>query len=155
MSAIRERYMQQCIELAKEALENGNPPVGSLIIHDDVIIGKGIESGKTTGDITNHAEIEAVRDAIERGNQHLLSHSEMYTTHEPCIMCSYVIRHHRIAHIIYGASVDSIGGHTSQFNLMDTQSIPQWGPKPQVTPGILESECRALSMMFVRQMNAI
>ena len=60
--------MFQCIELAKVALQNGDPPVGAIIVCDEQIIGKGIESGKSTGDITNHAEILQLETLFLREN---------------------------------------------------------------------------------------
>jgi tRNA(adenine34) deaminase len=146
-----EKYMRYCLELAENAFQNGNPPVGAILVFDNKIIGKGIESGKSTGDITNHAEILAIRDAIKNGYVTLLSQSEMFTTHEPCIMCSYVIRHHKIPHIIYGVSVDTLGGFTSKFNLLSTEDIAKWGKKPLITGGICEKECQDLTDLFLKQ----
>ena len=78
-----------------------------------------------------------------------MSQSKMYTTHEPCIMCSYVIRHHKIPHVIYGISVDFIGGFTSRFKVLCTEEVPKWGEKPKVTGGICETECQYLTEQFL------
>ena len=145
MEESHKKYILQCIELAKIALKNGDSPVGAIIVHDEQIIGTGIESGRSTGDITNHAEILSVRDAISNGKKLLLSQSKMYTTHEPCIMCSYVLRHHKIVHVIYGIPVDFIGGHTSSFEVLCTEDVPKWGVKPKVTSGICAKECQELT----------
>lgn len=153
MKKSHEQYMSQCIKLAKVALQNGDSPVGTILVCDEQIIGKGIESGKSTGDITNHAEILAVRNAISNGKQHLLSQSKMYTTHEPCVMCSYLIRHHKIPHVIYGISVDFIGGFTSSFNVLRTNEVPKWGKKPKVTGGICATECQRRTRQFERLLN--
>lgn len=144
-------YMVRCIELAKVALQNGNPPVGAIVVHNDQIIGEGVESGKSMGDITNHAEIQAIREVVSNGKQHLLDQSKMYTTHEPCIMCSYVIRHHNIPHIVYGVSVDFIGGFTSRFDVLKTEEVPRWGRPPEITVGICEAECQNLSEKYLRK----
>ena len=56
--------MHKSLQLAKEALSIGNPPVGAILVINDQIVGEGIEAGKSSGDITNHAEILAVRNAI-------------------------------------------------------------------------------------------
>jgi tRNA(adenine34) deaminase len=149
MKKNHEQYMRICIHLASLAMENGNPPVGAILVHNDEIIGEGIESGKTTGDITNHAEILAVRDVISKGKRVLLSQSTIYTTHEPCLMCSYLIRHSEIPKIIYGISVDFIGGYTSRFNILNTDENPNWGIKPAVITGICEAECQLLTEQFV------
>lgn len=153
MSKTHEEYMQVCIQLGQEALAQGNPPVGSVLVHEGQIIGQGIESGKTTNDITNHAEVLAIRDAIAQGHKALLKNTSLYSTHEPCLMCSYVIRHHKIKQIIYGTEVAHIGGHTSHFNVLSTEEVPQWGPKPIIQVGVCKKECQRLSEEFSKQLS--
>jgi tRNA(adenine34) deaminase len=150
MQKQQENYMRQCISLARIALAAGDPPVGAIIVFEGKIIGKGVESGRSTCDITNHAEILAVRDAIRNGYADKLHLSGMYTTHEPCIMCSYMIRHHRIPEIVYGTSVPFIGGATSQFNVLSTQDVPKWGDRPKIISGICSTECNALNDQFAK-----
>ena len=140
------QYMRKCIELGKEAMLNGNPPVGSILIKNNTIIGIGKEAGKSENDITKHAEIEAIRDAL--GNRHSLKDAILYTTHEPCIMCSYVIRHHEIKTIVYGVKSKYVGGVTSKFNILETKSVPSWKQIPEIIEGVLENECLALSNMY-------
>lgn len=148
-----KNYMQHCLILAEKALEAGNPPVGALIVLDGEIIGKGIESGKSSGDITNHAEIMAVRDAVRNGHSDQLHRASMYTTHEPCIMCSYMIRHHKILEIIYGAPVPYVGGFTSDFCILVTEDVPKWGTSPTVIGGVCLDECNALTTQFLDLIN--
>ncbi|TRX62739.1 nucleoside deaminase [Fulvivirga sp. M361] len=146
---IHENYMQYCLELAKKALNNRDPPLGSILVYQNNIIGEGIESGKSTGDITNHAEILSVRDAISKGNREELKNATMYSTHEPCIMCSYLIRHHKIPVLVFGISVDHIGGSTSEFDLLGNENIPKWGSKPHIIGGILSEACQELNRLFL------
>jgi len=141
-------YMQHCLELAKVALDAGDPPVGVIIVFEDQVLGNGIESGKSTGDITNHAEILAVRDSIKNGHLDKLSLATMYTTHEPCIMCSYVLRHHQIPKIVYGTAVPYIGGSSSKFNILSTLEVPKWGDGPEIVSGICLDECVQLNEAF-------
>lgn len=148
-----EHYMKICLDLAKMAMDSGNPPVGSIIVANHWIIGRGVESGKSTGDITDHAEIISVRNAIATGNRQHLKDATLYTTHEPCIMCSYVIRHYAIKKVVFGASVDFIGGYTSEFKILDTEEIPKWGKKPSVISGICEYECNNLSKEYHQIIN--
>ncbi|WP_345213923.1 nucleoside deaminase [Mucilaginibacter gynuensis] len=148
MKAGYENYMRQCLNLAKLALAAGNPPVGAIIVLDGEVIGTGIESGRTSGDVINHAEILAVRDAIKNGYEDQLHLSVMITTHEPCIMCSYVIRHHHIPEIVYGTAVPFVGGATSKFNILSTQDVPKWAANPKIIGGICSAECNALSEQF-------
>lgn len=146
-------YMDQCLEIAKAALAAGNPPVGAILVFEDKVIGTGQEAGKSTGDITNHAEILAIRSAIKNGFAEQLPMAQMYTTHEPCIMCSYMIRHHSIPEIIFGTSVSHVGGLTSQFSILATEDVPKWGNKPKVITGICLADCNALSDQFLKTLN--
>lgn len=139
-----EYYMTRCIGLAKIAKARGDSPVGSLVVLNGKIIGEGVEGGKTQKDITYHSEIEAIRQAIKTNNTTDLSGCDLYTTHEPCIMCSYVIRHHKIANIIFGIFTGEIGGYSSIYPVLLDQSIKKWDAPPHLIFGILEKECRAL-----------
>lgn len=141
-------YMLECIELAKQALEKGNPPVGSVLVFEDKVIGRGIESGRSSGDITQHAEISAVKDALKNGYRDVLEQSVMFSTHEPCIMCSYLIRHHKIKKLVFGVSVPFVGGQSSEFKILETENIPKWGKRPKIETGILQRECEVLNEQF-------
>ena len=140
-----EFYMRKCISLALVAKENGESPVGSLIVQNGKIISEGIESGKTHNDITYHAEIEAVRHAVKFLQSNNLSDCMLYTTHEPCIMCSYVIRHYKINSVIAGLTTGEIGGYSSGLPVLLDTTISKWGKPPAIINGILENECRKLN----------
>lgn len=143
-----EDFMRHCLGLGQQALALGNPPVGAIVVMEGKIIGEGIEAGKTQGDITYHAEIEAIRDALKKTGKKYLSGSVMYTTHEPCIMCAYTIRHYRIHKVVFGASVPAIGGFTSEFPILSTDKIDIWQSPPQVLGGICEEACLALTRQY-------
>lgn len=143
--------MNRCLQLGRQALKKGDPPVGAVLVVDDIIIGEGTESGKSSGDVTNHAEIQAIRNAISNGFGKDLAKAELYTTHEPCIMCSYVIRHHHIPHIVFGAAVEYVGGFTSDFAVLTTEKVPKWGKPPKITSGICKEECEMLNKKFDSQ----
>lgn len=139
-----EEYMLQCIRLAHIAKSRGDSPVGSILVQNGKIISEGIEGGKTTNDITFHAEIEAVRNAIIALGKTDLSDCTLITTHEPCIMCSYMIRHHKIKRIIIGLTVPDVGGFSSDYPILKDTTISKWIPAPEVITGILEEECNRL-----------
>jgi tRNA(adenine34) deaminase len=138
-------WMQQCLVLGRQARQEGNPPVGALLLKEGLKIGEGREAGKSKNDITCHAEIEAIRDALHQGHADLRG-AILYTTHEPCIMCSYVIRHHQIARVVIGLAVPDVGGYSSLFPILSTPAIPKWGPPPKITLGVLQQQCQALSL---------
>ncbi|MEN2399140.1 nucleoside deaminase [Flavobacterium sp. MC2016-06] len=139
-------YMSKCIELAKAAKLRGDSPVGSILVMDGKIVGEGIEGGKTFKDITFHSEIEAIRNSRALLETADLSNCIMYTTHEPCIMCSYVIRHHKINTIIIGLASGEIGGFSSIYPVLKDTEITKWENPPVLLFGILEEECRQLSL---------
>lgn len=136
--------MRRCIELGRIAKQRGESPVGAVIAKGDQVIAEGIESGKTHKDITYHAEIEAVRNAILTLGKTDLSDCIMVTTHEPCIMCSYVIRHHRIKLVVFGLATGEIGGYSSGLPVLATSTVSTWAAPPKIIDRILEQECRKL-----------
>ncbi|MEO5790052.1 nucleoside deaminase [Gelidibacter sp.] len=140
-----ESYMRICIELGMIAKQRGDSPVGSIIVQNGIVIGEGIEGGKTHQDITFHAEIEAIRQATKHLGKQDLSDCILYTTHEPCIMCSYMIRHSKIPIIVTGIATGEIGGYSSQLPLLLDTTIKSWTKPPLLIKGILESECDALN----------
>lgn len=144
-----ETYMSRCLELGAASMELGNAPVGSVLVLNDQIIGEGLELGKTKNDITYHAEIEAIRDALKKTGNTKLEGAQLYTTHEPCLMCSYAIRHYQISHIYYGMSTGEIGGHSSNHKLLDTRDISIWSSPPEIIAGLLEKECRDLHQRYL------
>jgi len=148
-------YMHQCLELAKTALAAGDPPVGTIVVFESKVIGTGIESGRSSGDVTNHAEILAVRDAIKNGYAAALHKSSLYTTHEPCWMCAYAIRHYQIPEIVYGTAVPFIGGATSKFNILSTRDVPKWNDNPKIISGICLDECNQLNKAFQKLLNKL
>ena len=143
-NADHDFYMARCIELARIAKQRGNSPVGSLIVQDGQIIAEGIEGGKTFKDIICHAEIEAIRQARIHLQPHDLSACILYSTHEPCISCSYIIRHHRIGMVVIGTATGEIGGYSSVYPVLLDQTIKKWGAPPIIITGILENRCKEL-----------
>ncbi len=137
-------FMKHCIKLGKAAKALNDSPVGAIIVKDGKVIAEGIEASKSKHDVTCHAEIEAIRDIIKKLNITDLSGYTMYTTHEPCIMCSYAIRHHKISEIVWGISTGEIGGYSSKFNILQDTTIQKWGNIPNLISGVLEDACKEL-----------
>ncbi|MEO5648682.1 MAG: nucleoside deaminase [Ginsengibacter sp.] len=126
-------YMHRCEILGEAAAEKGNSPIGALIIKDDEIISEAEEAGKSKNDITCHAEIEAIRMAVGKSNTSDLSGCIMFTTHEPCIMCSYVIRFYKIKKVVYKNAVTYLGGITSSMPLLRSNEVPpHWAKHPEI-----------------------
>jgi tRNA(adenine34) deaminase len=139
-----ERFMRRCIELAREAGKSKDTLVGSLIVLDDRILAEGVEAVKARTDLTAHAEVEAIRAACAELKTTNLNGCILYTTAEPCFMCSYAIRQARISQVVIGRSAPGIGGVTSQHAILTDPSIENWTPPPQVIKGVLQGECEEL-----------
>lgn len=136
--------MQECIKLALVAKGHGDFPVGSIVVKDGKIIGSGFEASRAHSDITFHAEIESIRAATRYLGSQDLSQCCLYTTHEPCIMCSYVVRHTGINTVVIGLMTGESGGFSSQLPVLIDTTIKKWGKPPVLITGILESECIGL-----------
>ena len=122
-------YMDKCYDLAKQAAAEGESPVGCVIVKDGKIIGEGYEKSRQLKDVTRHAEVVALLDALK--NMADLSGATLYSNVEPCILCSYAIRHHRIAQVIFERSAGELGGTNPPINVL-TADTRTWGPPPDV-----------------------
>ena len=104
-----EAYMRRALELAAQAAEQGDVPVGCVIVRDGEIVGEGRNRREENGDATAHAELEAIRDACRRLGSWRLHRCTMYVTLEPCPMCAGGIINARIGTVRYGAKDDKAG----------------------------------------------
>lgn len=137
-------YMRRCIALGLEAKATGDNPVGALLVKDGQVAAAAMEASKTSKDVTRHAEIEVIRTMVSGTGDPNLSGYTLYTTHEPCIMCAYVIRHHKISSVVWGLSSGVTGGYSSAYNILEDTTVQKWGPPPLLIKGLLEAECNTL-----------
>lgn len=95
--------MRRALELARRAEEEGEVPVGAVVVLDDRIIGEGWNRPITASDPTAHAEIQALRAAAAAARNYRLTGATLYVTLEPCDMCLGAMFHARVARVVYGA----------------------------------------------------
>jgi tRNA(adenine34) deaminase len=136
--------MKRAIELAKIALSKGESPVGSVTVRNGEILAEGIEAVKMGIDISAHAEMIAIRRACRALGTLDLSGCVIYTTTEPCFMCSYAIRQTRISQVVIGRPSLHVGGLSSLHPILSDSRISCWSKPPHVVRGVLERECEAL-----------
>ena len=155
MNAANEHvyWMRQCITLGRLALGKGNPPVGSLLVASGKMISSAAEVARSTGDVTDHAEMIVLRKALHVLNSTSRKELILYSTHEPCVLCAYAIRHYRIETIVFGWRVPHVGGHSSKYNLLNEAEYPSWGKPPTIIEGILATECNALTLEYITKQN--
>lgn len=97
-------FMQRALELARRAADEGEVPVGAVVVLEEKIVGEGWNRPIAGCDPTAHAEIQALRDAARNVGNYRLTGAALYVTLEPCDMCVGAMFHARIARCVYGAT---------------------------------------------------
>ncbi|MFZ1367018.1 MAG: tRNA adenosine(34) deaminase TadA [Sphingorhabdus sp.] len=138
-------FMQAALELARQAAKAGEVPVGAIVVHDGIIIGRGANRPIGNHDPTAHAEIIALREAAATLGNDRLNGCDLWVTLEPCAMCAGAIAHARIARLYYGAS-DPKGGAVDHGPRLFEQSTVHH--RPEVYGGICEDEAAGLLRAF-------
>ncbi len=123
--------MDYCLRLAQKAKAEGESPVGSIIVKENHIIGTGYEKSRQLNDITRHAEIVAILAALKNTNN--LAGSTLYSNVEPCLLCSYAIRHYQIKAVVFLKHCGELGGTRKPYNILTIDHIESWGPPPKIT----------------------
>ena len=127
-----QKHMEICNQLAIKAEENGNSPIGCIILNGNKIIARAEEAGQSKQDITCHAEIEAIRKARRIVGVDM-SECTLVSTHEPCVMCGYIIRFHKISKVVYKKKVKHFGSINSSMDILSTTEVPShWSKSPQI-----------------------
>ena len=140
-----ERYMRMALELALEAADEGEVPVGCVIADENGrVIGRGRNRREKAADATAHAEIEAIRQAGEALGSWRLEGCTLYVTLEPCPMCAGAIINSRIPTLVYGAADSVSGSCGSVIDLF----FERYGHQPTVYAGVLGDEAAALLRRF-------
>src|SRR5688572_8593136 len=140
-------YMQQALELAREAQRAGEVPVGAVVVKAGVIVGRGYNRPITAHDPTAHAEIVALRDAATRLGNYRLGDCALFVTLEPCAMCAGAMLHARLARVVYGARDPKTGAAGS---VVDIFGEPRLNHRTQVQGGVMAADCAALLTEFFK-----
>ncbi|MCC6142369.1 MAG: nucleoside deaminase [Candidatus Hydrogenedentes bacterium] len=141
------RYMRYAIREAQRALEEGEVPVGCVIIHEGQIIAKGYNQREILQDPTAHAEVLAITAAANALGSWRLENTKLFVTLEPCPMCAGAIILARIPEVYFGATDPKAGVCGTLMNLLED---PRFNHRPTVTAGVLADECGALLTDFFR-----
>ena len=137
--------MERCIELARDALNRGDHPFGSVLVRDGQIFAEGQNRVNSKLDLTAHAESEVIREACKALETLDLSGFTIYASGEPCWMCGMVIRQARIDRVVIGApSHWPTGSYTSAYKILTVDAPERFGPIPEIVAGLLADECAAL-----------
>ena len=143
-----EIFMREALELAREAFEDGEVPVGCVIVRKGEIVGRGRNRREADKSALAHAEIEAIADACKNLGGWRLWECDLYVTLEPCPMCAGAIINARIPRVVYGASDQKCGAVRSVCSLFSME----FNHHPKVEYGILEEDCAALLTEFFQKL---
>lgn len=135
-----EYFMREALREAQAAYEEGEIPVGAVVVCRGRIIARSHNNTERLGDVTAHAEILALTAAADALGSKYLNDCELYVTLEPCPMCAGALAWAQLGAVIYGASDDKRGFHCFSPSLLH--------PKTNVTSGVLETECKGLMQRF-------
>lgn len=143
-----EGYMRQALDLAREAMEAGEVPVGCVVVWEGRVVGRGRNRREENKDALAHAELMAIHEANQTLGGWRLHKADLYVTLEPCAMCAGGIVNARIPRVWYGAEDTRFGACGSA---LDVFSAPL-NHRPQVTGGILAEESLALMQQFFQRL---
>ena len=124
--------MERCWQLARRAESAGNAAIGSLVAIGDRIVSEAEEETPAGPTAFAHAELLAVQRARRATGRRHLPEATLYSTHEPCFLCSYAVRASRIGRLVLDHPVADIGGATSAYPILCATDITIWGPRPTV-----------------------
>lgn len=140
--------MTRALELAAEAAQTDEVPVGAVIVKDGVIIAEGKNHKESSQTATGHAEIAALNAASEAIGAWRLEGCDLYVTLEPCVMCSGAIVASRIRKVIYGAKDPKGGAVESLYQILDDSRLNH---SCEVVSGVLQQECSKILKDFFKE----
>ncbi len=141
-------FMKYALSLAKKSAEEGEVPVGAIVVCDGEIVGVGRNRREVVKNALHHAEIEAINNACQKLGGWRLWKCDLYVTLEPCPMCAGAIINSRIRNVYFGAKDEKNGAVVSAAQLFDMN----FTHKPKYEGGILSEECSEILSDFFKEL---
>jgi len=138
-----EQYMRKALDEALQAYQQGEIPIGAVVVCHDRIIARAHNLTETLNDVTAHAEMQAVTMAASELGGKYLTDCTLYVTVEPCAMCAGALGWSQVPRVVYGCSDPKRGYQEYAPRALHARC--------QVTAGVLEADCRQLMQDFFRQ----
>lgn len=133
-----EQFIRLALGLAAEGEQQGEVPVGAVVVRDGEVVGRGHNQPVVTHDPTAHAEVVALRNACAALGTHRLDNCDLYVTMEPCAMCAGAIVTARIRRLVFGTRDIRFGAVRSKFRIADSDLLNH---RVEVVEGVLAAEC--------------
>lgn len=137
--------MRMALELAREAADADEAPVGAIVVAHGRVAGRGRNSPIALSDPTAHAEILALREASAALGNYRLPGATMYATLEPCVMCAGALVAARIERLVFGVRDLRFGGVRSKFRIADSEVLNH---RVEIVEGVLGADCAQLLKSF-------
>jgi tRNA(adenine34) deaminase len=137
-----EQYMRKALWEAQQAFDEGEIPIGAVVVCQDRIIARAHNLTETLHDVTAHAEMQAITSAANELGGKYLTDCTLYVTVEPCVMCAGALGWSQVSRVVYGCCDEKRGYHDYAPRALH--------PKCVVTGGVLEDECRQLMQDFFK-----
>ena len=138
-------WMRQALEEARRAADEGEVPVGCVIVIGERIVGRGRNRVESLQDPTAHAEIICITAAANALSSWRLKDVEIFCTIEPCAMCAGALVLARVKRVIFGGRDDKFGGCGSVFNVVQEKKLNH---RMEITEGVMEKEAVSLLQLF-------
>lgn len=142
------QYMQRAMELAALAEQEGEVPVGAVLVKDGQVIAEGWNQSIGQHDASAHAEMQVIRKAGQTLENYRLLDTTLYVTLEPCPMCAGALLHSRVKRIVFGAPDLKAGAAGTVLNLFESQASYHYA---DVESGLMEQECRHQLQSFFKR----
>lgn len=142
---VHQRFMAKALQLAEQAYEEGEIPVGAIVVYNDQIVGKGYNQVERLKDPTAHAEMIAISAACDTLDNKYLTDATLYVTLEPCPMCAGALVWSKVGKVVFGASDPKAGAGGSLFNILENEGLNH---QPEIIQGILEHDSEFLLKSF-------
>ncbi|WP_340676741.1 tRNA adenosine(34) deaminase TadA [Paraglaciecola sp.] len=144
-------WMKHALSLADNAEQQGEIPVGSVLVVDNKVVGEGWNQSISLHDPSAHAEMQAIRQAGQRLQNYRMVDATLYVTLEPCPMCAGLLVHSRIARLVFGAADYKTGAAGSVMNLLENKQLNH---QVNITGGIEDEVCGEKISAFFRYRRA-
>ncbi len=146
-----ERWMREALVLARQAADEGEVPVGAIVVQGNELIGRGFNQSIRRCDPTAHAEIVALRSASQFRKNYRLPGTSLYVTIEPCTMCLGAMIHARVDWLVFGAREPRAGAVVSVASILDTQ---YYNHQLSFLEGVLAEDCSVPVRDFFKERRA-
>ena len=149
-AVIYQQYMREALAMAEKALAEGETPVGCVLVHEDKVIGRGMNDTNRSLNGTRHAEYLALEEVLATHPPRILTATDLYVTVEPCIMCASALRQYGIRTVYFGCGNERFGGTGT---VLAVHSDPSIDPPYESHGGLFRNEAINLLRRFYVQEN--